>query len=223
MIRYAIFDVDGTILDSMFIWEEAGERMLRDRGLIPKPGLINAMLHMSMEEGAAYVKETYHLQETVEEILDKILEIVNHFYREEAGFKKDAGELLKELHRQNVKMVIATSGNAKLAGAALERLGVRDYFERIFTCGEIGAGKSKPDIFFAAADFLGSSPETTWVFEDATHAVRTAKKYGFKVTAIYDDSSKNDWEEIKALGDVVLDQEDSYLEFFEKANKIEGK
>ena len=68
--------MDGTILDSMFIWEEAGERMLRDRGLIPKPGLINAMLHMSMEEGAAYVKETYHLQETVEEILDKILEII---------------------------------------------------------------------------------------------------------------------------------------------------
>ena len=190
MMQYAIFDVDGTLLDSMFIWEEAVDRTLRQKGIVPEEGLIDAIMHMSMEEGAAYVKERYRLPETSEEILSGIVAIVEQFYREEAGFKKDVRVLLDELKNRNVKMVVATSGSAELAGAALERLGVRDYFLRIFSCGEVGAGKTRPDIFLKAAETLGSTPEETWVFEDAVHAVRTAKQSGFKVTVIYDESSK---------------------------------
>ena len=87
---------------------------------------------------------------------------------------------------------------------------------RIFSCGEVGAGKTRPDIFLKAAETLGSTPEETWVFEDAVHAVRTAKQSGFKVTVIYDESSKKDWEEIRSLGDVVLEEADSYMKFFEE-------
>ena len=216
MIQYAIFDVDGTLLDSMSIWEEATEQLLRKKGIVPEDGLIDTIMHMSMEEGSAYVKEKYQMPETAEEILTGIVEFVEKFYREKAGFKKDVRVLLDELKKRNVKMVVATSGSAKLAGAALERLGVRDYFLRIFSCGEVGAGKTRPDIFLKAAETLGSTPEETWVFEDAVHAVRTAKQSGFKVTVIYDESSKKDWEEIKSLGDVVLEESDSYMKFFDK-------
>ncbi|MGE9975257.1 HAD family hydrolase [Coprococcus catus] len=216
MMQYAIFDVDGTLLDSMFIWEEAVDRTLRQKGIVPEEGLIDAIMHMSMEEGAAYVKERYRLPESSEEILTGIVAVVEQFYREEAGFKKDVRALLDEFKNRNVKMVVATSGSAELAGAALERLGVRDYFLRIFSCGEIGAGKTQPDIFLKAAETLGSTPAETWVFEDAIHAVRTAKRCGFKVTAIYDESSKKDWEEIRSLGDVVLEEADSYMKFFEE-------
>ena len=216
MMQYAIFDVDGTLLDSMFIWEEAVDRTLRQKGIVPEEGLIDAIMHMSMEEGAAYVKERYRLPESSEEILTGIVADVEQFYREEAGFKKDVRALLDEFKNRNVKMVVATSGSAELAGAALERLGVRDYFLRIFSCGEIGAGKTQPDIFLKAAETLGSTPEETWVFEDAIHAVRTAKRCGFKVTAIYDESSKKDWEEIRSLGDVVLEEADSYMKFYEE-------
>ena len=216
MMQYAIFDVDGTLLDSMFIWEEAVDRTLRQKGIVPEEGLIDAIMHMSMEEGAAYVKERYRLPESSEEILTGIVAVVEQFYREEAGFKKDVRALLDEFKNRNVKMVVATSGSAVLAGAALERLGVRDYFLRIFSCGEIGAGKTQPDIFLKAAETLGSTPAETWVFEDAIHAVRTAKRCGFKVTAIYDESSKKDWEEIRSLGDVVLEEADSYMKFFEE-------
>ena len=216
MMQYAIFDVDGTLLDSMFIWEEAVDRTLRQKGIVPEEGLIDAIMHMSMEEGAAYVKERYRLPESSEEILTGIVAVVEQFYREEAGFKKDVRALLDEFKNRNVKMVVATSGSAELAGAALERLGIRDYFLRIFSCGEIGAGKTQPDIFLKAAETLGSTPEETWVFEDAIHAVRTAKRCGFKVTAIYDESSKKDWEEIRSLGDVVLEEADSYMKFFEE-------
>ena len=216
MMQYAIFDVDGTLLDSMFIWEEAVDRTLRHKGIVPEEGLIDAIMHMSMEEGAAYVKERYRLPESSEEILTGIVAVVEQFYREEAGFKKDVRALLDEFKNRNVKMVVATSGSAELAGAALERLGVRDYFLRIFSCGEIGAGKTQPDIFLKAAETLGSTPAETWVFEDAIHAVRTAKRCGFKVTAIYDESSKKDWEEIRSLGDVVLEEADSYMKFFEE-------
>ena len=216
MIQYAIFDVDGTLLDSMSIWEEATEQLLRKKGIVPEDGLIDTIMHMSMEEGSAYVKEKYQMPETAEEILTGIVEFVEKFYREKAGFKKDVRVLLDELKKRNVKMVVATSGSAELAGAALERLGVRDYFLRIFSCGEVGAGKTRPDIFLKAAETLGSTPEETWVFEDAVHAVRTAKRCGFKVTAIYDESSKKDWEEIRSLGDVVLEEADSYMKFFEE-------
>ena len=216
MMQYAIFDVDGTLLESMFIWEEAVDRTLRQKGIVPEEGLIDAIMHMSMEEGAAYVKERYRLPESSEEILTGIVAVVEQFYREEAGFKKDVRALLDEFKNRNVKMVVATSGSAELAGAALERLGVRDYFLRIFSCGEIGAGKTQPDIFLKAAETLGSTPAETWVFEDAIHAVRTAKRCGFKVTAIYDESSKKDWEEIRSLGDVVLEEADSYMKFFEE-------
>lgn len=216
MIQYAIFDVDGTLLDSMSIWEEATEQLLRKKGIVPEDGLIDTIMHMSMEEGSAYVKEKYQMPETAEEILAGIVEIVDVFYREEAGFKKDVRALLDEMKKRNVKMVVATSGSAELAGAALERLGVRDYFLRIFSCREVGVGKSRPDIFLKAAEILGSTPEETWVFEDAVHAVRTAKQAGFKVTVIYDESSKKDWEEIKSLGDVVLEEKDSYMKFLDE-------
>ena len=88
MMQYAIFDVDGTLLDSMFIWEEAVDRTLRQKGIVPEEGLIDAIMHMSMEEGAAYVKERYRLPESSEEILTGIVAVVEQFYREEAGFKK---------------------------------------------------------------------------------------------------------------------------------------
>ena len=98
-------------------------------------------------------------------------------------------------------MTIASSNNKKEIEMAFERLEIAKYFDRIFTCEEAGAGKTKPDIYLQAAEYLGSRPEETLVFEDVIHAVRTAKKAGFQVIGIYDEASKDDQEEIQREAD----------------------
>ena len=98
-------------------------------------------------------------------------------------------------------MTVATSNNKEEVEAAFKRTGLSSYFERIFTCEEVGAGKTKPDIYLEAAKYMGTKPEETIVFEDVLHAVRTAKKAGFLVVGLYDEASKTEQEQIQKEAD----------------------
>lgn len=204
-IRAAIFDVDGTLLDSMPIWEDAGEKYLHTLGITARPGLGKVLFPMSMEEAAVYMREEYRLPCTAAEIVAGVAQTIDAFYREEVLLKDGAEGLLSSLASRGVKLAVATSGNRALCEAAFTRLGVRNYFSGIFTCSEVGAGKSRPDIFLRAAQFLGSEPAETWVFEDALHAIETAKKAGFPVAAIYDKSNESQMDRIKEISDVYLE------------------
>lgn len=104
------------------------------------------------------------------------MNIISDYYKETAPLKSGAVELLEKLCNSNVPMTIASSNNKKEIEMAFERLEIAKYFDRIFTCEEAGAGKTKPDIYLQAAEYLGSRPEETLVFEDVIHAVRTAKR-----------------------------------------------
>lgn len=202
----AIFDVDGTLLDSMPIWEDAGEKYLQTIGIVARPELGEILFPMSMEDAAAYMKKEYALSETIEEIVAGVAGVIDDFYRNQVPLKEGAEYLLQELKARGVRMVIATSGDKELVEAAFSRLGVREYFEKIFTCTEVGAGKSKPDIFLKAAEFLKMSPEEIWVFEDALHAIETAKNAGFPVAGIHDKSSERQREEIEKVCDMYLEK-----------------
>lgn len=201
MIKGAIFDVDGTLLDSMEIWEDVVERFLKAVGIEPDPDIGTKLFTMSLPEGAAYVKEYYQLPQSQDEIVQGILDIISNFYKETAPLKRGAADLLKNLSKRNIPMTVATSNNKQEIEAAFERLGIAKYFDRIFTCGEVGAGKTKPDIYLEAAKYLGTRPEETVVFEDVVHAIRTAKDAGFLVAGIYDEASRDDQEEIKKIVD----------------------
>ena len=187
MIKGAIFDVDGTLLDSMGIWKDVGVRYLNSIGIEAEPDLGNILFTMSIQEGAQYVKEHYHLSQEIEEIEQNVLDIISDYYKETAPLKSGAVELLEKLRNSNIPMTIASSNNKKEIEMAFERLEIAKYFDRIFTCEEAGAGKTKPDIYLQAAEYLGTRPEETLVFEDVIHAVRTAKKAGFQVVGIYDE------------------------------------
>ena len=187
MIKGAIFDVDGTLLDSMGIWKDVGVRYLNSIGIEAEPDLGNILFTMSIQEGVQYVKEHYHLSQEIEEIEQNVLDIISDYYKETAPLKSGAVELLEKLRNSNIPMTIASSNNKKEIEMAFERLEIAKYFDRIFTCEEAGAGKTKPDIYLQAAEYLGSRPEETLVFEDVIHAVRTAKKAGFQVIGIYDE------------------------------------
>lgn len=200
----AIFDMDGTLLDTMPIWEHASEQYLKSHGIEPREKLSEVLFSMSMQQGAAYVKEKYGLTESVEEIVAGTNAIVAEAYRNEAEAKPYVPELLEKLKEQGVKMVVATSTDRMHAEAALKRAGIEGYFDTIFTCSEVGAGKSKPEIFERARKQLGTRKSTTWVFEDALYAIKTAKAAGFPTVGLYDETSKKDQEEIRATADLYL-------------------
>lgn len=211
----AIWDVDGTLLDSMAIWDRAGELYLRKKGKPAETGLADALNCMSMEEGASYMKTAYGLTDSVGEIVAGVAEVIEDFYRNEVMLKQDVIKFLTKMQELQAEMVIATTGDGKLVEAAFERLGILGFFNKIFTCTEVGAGKTSPDIFFAAAAYLDMEPEQIWVFEDALYAARTAKNAGFRVAGVYDESGREQREELERISDVYLQDMNSCEKFWE--------
>ena len=199
-IHGAIFDVDGTLLDSMVIWEEAAVRYLHSLGLEPEENLSEKIMTMSMEEGADYVIAHYGINLTRSQIIDGIRELIRGFYEDEVQLKPGVEQVIKSLASKKIPMIIATSSDSECVTAGLKRLGVWNYFKGILTCTDIGKGKTEPDIYLAAAKEIGSIPSETIVFEDALHAIVTAKKAGFVTAGIYD-SYNQDEEKIREIAD----------------------
>lgn len=205
MIRGAIFDVDGTLLDSMGIWEVAGVRYLENIQVEPEPGLSKILYPMTIEEGVAYTKEHYNLPQSAEEITQGLLMVVRDFYYKEVRAKKDVIEFLEKLYTNKIPMIIATAGHKEYAEAALKRLGMDYYFQEIRTCSELGRGKHEPEIYLQCASIVGRKPEEIMVFEDAGYAIETAKNAGFITVGIRDMSNGDDWQQIRETADYVLE------------------
>lgn len=204
MIKGAIFDVDGTLLDSMEIWEDVGARYLRRIGAEPEENLSEILYPMTMAEGAEYVKERYQLPFALDEIIRGVLDTVRDFYFYEAPAKPGVKELLSWMKKKHILIAAATASDREHIEAAFERLGIDRYFGRIFSCAEVGAGKRHPLIYERAADYLEAKPGEILVFEDALYALMTAKHAGFRTAGVYDRFSEKDQEELKRQADVYL-------------------
>ena len=203
-IRGAIFDVDGTLLDSMFIWDTIGETYLRSIGYQPKENLNETFKNMSLRQAARYYQTEYGVTQSIDEIMDGVNAMLERYYRFEVPLKPGVAELLERLRQDGVKLCIATATDRHLVEAALDRCGVLSCFGEIFTCNEVGHGKDEPDIFEATLRFLGTRREETLVFDDALYAVRTAKEAGFPVAAVYD-SHERSQAEVRARSDLYLE------------------
>ena len=186
MIQGMIFDFDGTLFDSMFIWDAAGENYLRSIGKEPMEDLQSVLKPMSLYQSAAYLKEQYGIPLSVEDIMGGINRTVEAFYLDTVMPKPGVVDLLEELSRRGIRMCIATATDRYQVEAALERCGMRHFFSGIFTCTEVGSGKDQPLIFRRAMAHLGTNRSNTLVVEDAWHAIRTAKMDSFLVAAVYD-------------------------------------
>lgn len=206
-ISGAIFDVDGTLLDSMFIWDTIGESYLRSIGYEPRENLNEVFQNMSLRQAACYYRKEYGVALDENEIMEGVNAMLERYYRYELSLKPGMAELLMRLHRAGVKLCIATATDRYLVEAALSRLGVLSCFSGIFTCSEVGHGKDEPYIFETALAFLGTEKAETVVFDDALYAIRTAKAAGFPVAAVYD-SYEAGQAEVRALADYYL--EDSF-------------
>ncbi len=200
----AIFDLDGTLLDSMFIWDTIGGDYLRRRGIEPGTDIDEVFKAMSLQTAAAYYKREYGVADSVEEIVAGVNRMVESLYRESVPPKPGAADFLAELYRRNIPLCVATATDRYLAEAALSRCGLLKFFKGIVTCAEVCSDKNSPEIFEAALKILGTPKDSTVVFEDAVHAVRTAKKAGFPVVAVYDPSFSFFETAIRKLADVYI-------------------
>lgn len=179
-----IFDLDGTLLDSLSAWEHSGSNFVRTQGFEPPSTLDDELIKMSLMDGANLIKARYQLPQSPEEILALTLRPIERHYYEDISPMPGVPETLARLKAQGVKMVIATASDRQLAEAALHRLGLRDYFEFIITCDEVGVGKSSPKVYEEALRRLGTQKSRTLVAEDALHALQTAHAAGFPTAAI---------------------------------------
>jgi len=218
MIEGVIFDLDGTILDSMPVWDNAPEMYLNSIGIKAEPGLGKIMFPMSMTEGAEFLADRYSLDMDTNEIIAGINHTIEGFYYYQVQLKEGVEQFLKDMKQAGIKMVAATSSDRQVVERAMKRLNAMNYIDRIFTCTEIGAGKVKPDIYLAAAEYMGTLPRYTWVFEDALHAIKTAKSAGFRIVGVYDASSMENLEEIKVISDIYLEKLDNFYSFLERAS-----
>ena len=203
MIQGIIFDFDGTLFDSMFIWDTAGEVYLRSIGREPEADLQKVLKPMSLLQSAEYIREKYQIPLSVEEIMDGVNRTVEGFYFHTVEPKPGVIDFLEELHHRNIKMCIATATDRYQVEAALQRCKMRHFFSEIFTCTEVGSGKDRPEIFRKAMEYLQTDRTTTAVVEDAYHAAFTAKQDSFMVVGVYD-SYEGRQQELMSLVDVFL-------------------
>ena len=204
MIRGAIFDLDGVLLDSMGIWEDLGARYLRRLHITPESGLNEVLFPMSMEQGAAYLKAHYPLQQSEAEICGGIARMLKDYYAQEVPAKPGAAALLAFLAERGVFMAAATSSPRAHVTAALDRLGLLPYLKAVFTTGEVGGSKHEPAIYHLAAERLGTAPEETLVFEDSLYALKTARAAGYCTVGVFDAHGEEDQAGLKAAAEVYL-------------------
>ena len=200
--RFAIFDMDGTLVDSMPYWENLATEFLGNKGVQTiAPDILERIKPMTMTESAALFIQEYDLPGTAESVAAEMNAMMDEHYRKDIPLKPGAAAYLEALHRKGVTMCVASATAEELMDACLTRLGVAHYFSFLLSCETVGAGKNRPDVYWEAAKRLGTRPEEIAVYEDALYAAKTAKAAGFYTVAVRDDSNQAHWETLTALAD----------------------
>lgn len=182
-MNYSIFDVDGTILDSMEVWNTLASQYVQSLGMVPEKNLDEIVSDMSLEQGATYLKNHYKINKQEERIISEVLNFISDFYEYEVNLMPGFKEFISHYDSINV---IGTSCDEELVKIALNRLAVLNYFEDIITCSKVNKSKNDPDFYLACAQVLKQRPEDIVVFEDADYCIDVARKVGFKVIKIKD-------------------------------------
>ncbi|WP_120168505.1 HAD family hydrolase [Thermohalobacter berrensis] len=203
-LEAVIFDLDGTIVDSMWIWEQIDIEFLEKRGIELPDDLQKAVEGMSFTETAIYFKNRFKLKETVEEIKEEWHKMAYDFYKNRVPLKDGAKEFIQYLKSQNIRLGIGTSNSKELATEVLRSHNILHYFNTIRTSCEVKKGKPHPDVFLKVADDLKVVPKNCLVFEDTYAGVLAAKRAGMKVFAVADKLSFPYKDEICSLADKYI-------------------
>ena len=203
-ISAALFDMDGTIIDSRWMWRSIDIEYLGRFG-IPFPEDLQASISgMSFSETAVYFKERFSLGDSLDKIKSDWNEMAFYKYTHEVPLKEGVSDFLRDLRSKNIACAIATSNSRELVDAVVGALGVKDDFGAIVTACEAGRGKPAPDIYLLAADMLGADPKECIVFEDIANGLYAGKAAGMRTCAVWDEFSEKDWEDIKEIADISI-------------------
>ena len=189
--KAAIFDLDGTLLDSMSIWSNLCREFLLRHHIDEEIDLDGKLGVISMRNALEYVIKEFALDVPIDEACAETWQIVEEFYRNKAQIKPGIEAILKHFQKNNIPCGVITATERGLVIPALERVGLSGYFKAVFSCSEMQTSKRTPEVFFQMSQLLGAEPAETIVFEDALYAAVTAKKAGYAVAAVYDCSEKN--------------------------------
>ncbi|MDD6275876.1 MAG: HAD family phosphatase [Clostridia bacterium] len=212
-IEGAIFDLDGTLLDSMGAWDTVACDYLISCGATPKPDLKDKIKIMTIRQAGEYFKSEYGIDSTPEKMREGIGRIMGKFYSETVEAKPRVGEFLSLLKSKGVKMCICSATESELIKIALKRCGLLEFFSGVFSCADVGKGKDFPDVYNLGLSHLGTEISRTYVFEDALYAMQTAKTAGFQTVGVYD-SSEPYQQELKDISDYYIKDYGSAIELF---------
>jgi HAD superfamily hydrolase (TIGR01509 family) len=205
-IKAAIFDMDGTLIDSMWVWKTVDIEYLMKRNITPPDDLRENIEHLSFSETAKYFKERFNLNESIEAIMAEWNDIALKEYTNNVKLKPGAKEFLTLLKSNEIKIGLATSNCNMLLEVALKNNNIYDYFDCITTTNEVNRGKNFPDVYLLCAEKLEVAPAKCIVFEDILPAVIGAKAAGMKVIGVHDLYSENQKEDIMRLADLYIFQ-----------------
>lgn len=188
-----IFDFDGTLLDSMDMWDHVATDYIRTQGMEPPDGMEEKLMSMTLEESGEYFIRECGLQKSVEEYIQDIYEFVLQRYRNDLVLKPGAATFIRQMCEAGKKMCILTSTGRPCVEAACVHYGLEQWipFSEIDTCSDLGMNKRSPEIYCHVAEQMGVTPQQTAVFEDAPFAVKSAKQAGCLVCAVDDPSAQS--------------------------------
>ena len=199
----AIFDLDGTLADSMGFWDSLCRKWLEKKDINPPPDLEREIADMTLPESAAYILRRFGAAENSAAIIAQWESIALAQYRESLSLKNGAGELVRALAGGGIRLAIATSSFPACCEAILTRHGIRDFFFALIYTVEMNGSKSDPGFWCAAAERIGVLPERCVVFEDMYSALQGVRAAGMTFAAIYDPSCR-DWPALSAGADLAF-------------------
>ncbi len=203
-IDAVIFDLDGTLVDSMWMWESIDIEYLNRFGISLPTDLQGKIEGMSFSETAIYFKQRFDLPDSLDQIKSDWNQMAWNKYMNEVPLKEGVISLLKYLKQQNIPAGIATSNSRELVDLIIEKHKIKDYFVSIRTSCEVAKGKPSPDIFLLVAKDLGAKPSRCLVFEDVLQGVMAGKNANMKVCAVYDKFSEKYQKEKIKLADYFV-------------------
>ena len=214
-IKGAIFDMDGTVIDSLMfwdsLWQKIGEKYLSDPSFRPTDEINKKVRTMIYSDAMAYFRECYKIPVDTAEFVRFTSDGLYDFYRNTATVKEGAKELLAYLKSRGIPICLASATAMPEVKFTLECHGLAQFFGNLLSCADIGAGKDKPDIYLMASEWMGLSPEDICVFEDSHVALETAKGIGFRTVGVYDRYSPGQ-ELLAGLADIYLGEKQNLAE-----------